>query len=493
MLPTKREGAGGPPPGGARFEPLPGAIVAGKYRVGQTLGEGGMGIVVAATHLGLEQHVAIKFLLPEAARNKVAVERFLREARVAAMVRSEYVCRVHDVGTLDDGVPYLVMEHLEGSDLGKLIARSGALPVPETSEIALQACEALSEVHAAGIVHRDLKPSNLFVTRRVDGSPAVKLLDFGISKLTLGSQDSIRDPGLTATTTIMGSPSYMSPEQLKSTKEVDPRTDVWSLGAVLFEALSGKQAFAGESVPQVCAMIASEKPPSLTQLRPGLPADLVRAIEACLEKDPDKRISLVNLAAVLSRTAPPRARPLLERIEAMMGTQATRPRADTSPKDLPVLPLATAESARSEWPPPLRKRRRSSRMRFLALLTLVTGGLVGAVLYAKKVGIGTVRGQLEGATSAVATAANVAASAANVAASAANVAASAVNQAANQAASAVASSLPSSLPEIFEEPPAVPDAGAPVEDAAPHAAASKPAAKPHSGKPRHPKPIHHKR
>jgi hypothetical protein len=236
-------------------------------------------------------------------------------------------------------------------------------------------------------------------------------------------------------------------------------------------------------------MIASEKPPSLTQLRPGLPADLVRAIEGCLEKDPDKRISLVNLAAVLSRTAPPRARPLLERIEAMMGTQATRPRADTSPRDLPVLPLATAESARSEWPQPLRKKRRSSWMRLLALLTLVAAGLVGAVLYAKKVGIGTVRGQLEGATSAVATAANVAASAASVAASAANVAASAVNQ----AASAVASSLPSSLPEIFEEPPAVPDAGAPVEDAAPHAAASKPAAKPHSGKPRHPKPIHHKR
>jgi serine/threonine protein kinase len=489
VLPTKREGAGGPAAGGARFEPLPGAIVAGKYRVEQTLGEGGMGIVVAATHLGLEQHVAIKFLLPEAARNKVAVERFLREARVAAMVRSEYVCRVHDVGTLDDGVPYLVMEHLEGSDLGKLISRSGALPVPETSEIALQACEALSEVHAAGIVHRDLKPSNLFVTRRVDGSPAVKLLDFGISKLTLGSQDSIRDPGLTATTTIMGSPSYMSPEQLKSTKEVDPRTDVWSLGAVLFEALSGKQAFAGESVPQVCAMIASEKPPSLTQLRPGLPADLVRAIEACLEKDPDKRISLVNLAAVLSRTAPQRARPLLERIEAMMGTQATRPRADTSPKDLPVLPLATAESARSEWPQPLRKKRRSSSMRLLSLAALVVGGFVAAALYAKKVGIGTVRGELEGATSAVATAASVAASAANVAASAAGEAASAVNV----AASAVASSLPSSLPEIFEEPPVVPDAGEPAEAAAPHSAASKPAAgKPH-GKPRHLKPLHHKR
>jgi len=487
VLPTKREGAGGASGGGGRFEPLPGVVVAGKYRVERPLGEGGMGIVVAATHLGLEQHVAIKFLLPEAARNKIAVERFLREARVAAMVKSEYVARVHDVGTLDDGVPYIVMEHLDGSDLGKLIGRSGALPVPETSEIALQACEALAEVHAAGIVHRDLKPSNLFVTRRADGSPVVKLLDFGISKLTIGAQDSSPDPGLTATTTIMGSPSYMSPEQLKSTKEVDPRTDVWSLGAVLFEALSGKQAFAGDSVPQVCAMIASEKPASLSHLRPGLPADLVRAIEGCLEKDPDKRISLVNLAAVLARTAPQRARPLLERIEATLGTQATRPRADTSPRDLPVLPLATADQARSEWPQPIRKKRRSSRLKLLALFSLVVAGLASAGLYAKRVGIGTVRGELVGATSAVASAASVAASAANVAASAVNVAASAV------ASSIPAIPVPSSVSAVFDESSPEPDAGEPPEDAGAHAASKPAVAKPHTVKPRHPKPVHHKR
>src|SRR5262249_50248064 len=156
-----------------RFDPVPGTVVAGKYRVEKMLGEGGMGLVVSAVHLGLEQEVAIKFLLPEAMRNKVAVERFLREAKVAAKVRSEHVARVHDVGTLEEGgIPYIVMEHLEGSDLGKLIDREGALPIEEACEIALQACEALAEVHAAGIVHRDLKPSNLFVTRRADGSPA---------------------------------------------------------------------------------------------------------------------------------------------------------------------------------------------------------------------------------------------------------------------------------------------------------------------------------
>jgi serine/threonine protein kinase len=221
--------------------PLPGEIIGESWRVEKILGEGGMGLVVAAVHLGLEQEVAIKFLLPEAMRNKVAVERFLREAKVAAKVKSEHVARVHDVGTLEEGgVPYIVMEHLEGLDLGKLIDQEGALPIEEACEIAIQACEALAEVHAAGIVHRDLKPSNLFVTRKADGSPAVKLLDFGISKLTsLGGEDPGLDPALTQTATIMGSPSYMSPEQLKSTKEVDHRADVWSLGAVLYEAVTG--------------------------------------------------------------------------------------------------------------------------------------------------------------------------------------------------------------------------------------------------------------
>ncbi len=192
MLPqTKREGAGSPPVEAARFEPVAGTIVAEKYRIERTLGEGGMGIVVAATHIALEQRVAIKFLLPEARRNSVAVERFLREARVAAKVRSEFVARVHDVGTLDGGVPYIVMECLDGSDLGKLIADEGPRPLDELCEIALQACEALAEVHAAGVVHRDLKPSNLFVTRR-RGSPARKLAPTSgiVSKLTFGLQES---------------------------------------------------------------------------------------------------------------------------------------------------------------------------------------------------------------------------------------------------------------------------------------------------------------
>jgi serine/threonine-protein kinase len=439
-------------------------VVAGKYRVERTLGEGGMGLVVAATHLGLEQPVAIKFLLPEAMRNRVAVERFLREARVAAKVRSDYVARVHDVGTLEGGVPYIVMEYLVGCDLGQLIAQGGALPIDEACEIALQASEALAEVHAAGIVHRDLKPSNLFVTRRADGSPAVKLLDFGISKLTFGADDSTVDPALTATATIMGSPSYMSPEQLKSTKEVDPRADVWSLGAVLYEALTGKPAFRGETVPQVCAMIASEAPALPSGLREGIPLELERAVLHCLEKDASKRITLVELAHALARFAPERTKPSLERIEAVLGAPP-RSRADLGPPAsrpaLPVLDLATGDRSRtvSAWGRRERpaervptgrldraddraRRRRGSGV--FALFALGTAGVFAVAVFSGRLSMRRIQGDIAGATSAVASAAS--------------------------AVSAVASAIPeipipSALPiPVFDPPPAEPDGGEDVDD-----------------------------
>lgn len=416
MLPlTKREGLRGSPEP-PRFEPVAGAVIAEKYRIERVLGEGGMGIVVAAVHLGLEQPVAIKFLLPEAMRSKVAVERFQREARVAAMIRSEHVARVHDVGTLDGGVPFIVMEQLVGRDLGQTIAQGGALSVEEACEIALQACEALGEVHAAGIVHRDLKPSNLFITRRADGSPAVKLLDFGISKLTLGAEDLTLDPALTATATIMGSPSYMSPEQLKSTKEVDSRTDVWSLGAVLYEAITGKPAFRGETVPQVCAMIASEPPRPPSTWRDGIPTELERVVLECLEKDADKRVSLVDLAHVLARFAPERARPSLRRLEALLGAS---PRAASASGDLaasrealPVLPLATAERNRtvSAWG----RRQPGSRGAggsALRVLVLGTIAVLGVGVATGRISVRRLRGEIAGATGLVSSAATAVSSA----------------------------------------------------------------------------------
>jgi serine/threonine-protein kinase len=452
---TRREGAA-PTSEPGRFDPVPGAVVAGKYRVERTLGEGGMGLVVAATHLALEQPVAIKLLLPEAMRSRVAVERFLREARVAAKVRSEYVARVHDVGTLDEGVPYIVMEYLVGSDLGQLIARGGALPIDEACEITLQASEALAEVHAAGIVHRDLKPSNLFVTRRADGSPAVKLLDFGISKLTFGPEESSVDPALTATATIMGSPSYMSPEQLKSTKEVDPRTDVWSLGAVLYEALTGKPAFRGETVPQVCAMIASEAPVLPSVLRGDIPLDLERAVLGCLEKDAARRITLVDLAHALSRFAPERARPSLERIEAVLGA-SPRSRVDVvgqpSRAALPALPLATSERVRtvSSWGRRDRGERAGGEVRrrgsLVGLLVLAAGAGMGVALFTGRLSVRGIAGDIAGATSAVASAAS----------------------AVSAAASALPSALPSSLPALPSALPQIPIPSLPALPAIPSA------------------------
>jgi serine/threonine-protein kinase len=417
-----------------RFDPVPGTVVAGKYRVDKIVGEGGMGLVVSAVHLGLEQHVAIKFLLPEAMRSKIAVERFLREAKVAAKVKSDYVARVIDVGTLEEGgVPYIVMEYLEGSDLGKLIDKEGALPIDEACEIAIQACEALAEVHAAGIVHRDLKPSNLFVTRKADGSPAVKLLDFGISKLNFGDESGL-DPALTQTQTIMGSPSYMSPEQLKSTKEVDHRADVWSMGAVLYEAVTGKPAFRGESLPQVCAMIASEDPAPPSSRREGIPPELERILLRCLEKNADKRADLLELARTLAKFAPDRAKASLERIEAT-ATGEVRPRtptrAEISRHDaLPIIE-ATERGGRtmSSWGRDPRVRRGGGSA--IILLLLVASGVAAFAVYSGRLGVAKLQGGLEGATSAVSSAAGVVSSAAG-----------AVSSAVSSVSSAVASSLP---------------------------------------------------
>ncbi len=395
-LPTRREGALPRPARQPPFDPKPGLLVEGKYRVESVIGQGGMGVVVAATHEGLDQRVAIKFLAPEAMRSAEAVERFLREAKVAAKVKSDHVARVSDVGRVEGGTPFIVMEHLEGTDLAGLVDRSGAMPIDEVCEIGLQACEALAEVHAAGIVHRDLKPSNLFITRRADGSPYLKLLDFGISKLTANDDES-EDPALTRTAALMGSPSYMSPEQIKSTKEVDARTDVWSLGAVMYEALTGKRAFRGETVPQVCAMIASEEPAAPSSIRADVPAELEGAVLACLVKKPEERGTLLQLARTLVRFAPDRARASLERVEAVLGA----PRSSLS---LPVIAAKPAEVARTQesWGTERgRKRRGGGAFVFLAVVAL---GVLGVGLYTGRITVRSVTQQVASATSAVASA-----------------------------------------------------------------------------------------
>jgi len=272
----------------------PGDVLAGKYLVDRVLGVGGMGVVVAATHTQLDQRVAIKFLLPSMLPNREVVERFQREARAAAKIRSEHVVRVSDVGQLDKGVPYIVMEFLEGRDLGELLQRRGVLPIPLAVDYLLEACEALAEAHAAGIVHRDLKPANLFLARQADDSEIVKVLDFGISKQILPESALQSNPSLTKTTDVFGSPTYMSPEQLKASRDVDARSDIWSLGVILYELLAGKPPFGGGTVAEIFGAILHRPAPRLREQRKDAPPELERLLLRCLEKDAANRVQNVG-------------------------------------------------------------------------------------------------------------------------------------------------------------------------------------------------------
>jgi serine/threonine-protein kinase len=275
-------------------------VIAGKYRVERVLGVGGMGVVVKALHTQLDERVAIKFLLPEGAADKAIVARFSREARAAVKIKSEHVARVIDVGELEGGAPFMVMEHLEGSDLAQVLDKRGRLLVPDAVDFLLQACEAIAEAHALGIVHRDLKPANLFLTRRADGSHVIKVLDFGISKMAKGGEGATTD-----TSAILGSPLYMSPEQLRASKAVDARTDIWSLGVLLHELLVNDPPFGGDSLPVIVTAILEQPPRSLRAARPEVPEALEAVVARCLEKLPSSRFAdVADLARALVPFAP---------------------------------------------------------------------------------------------------------------------------------------------------------------------------------------------
>jgi serine/threonine-protein kinase len=311
-----------------------GEVLAGKYRVERVLGVGGMGIVVAATHLDLDQRVAIKFLLPSAMENEEAVSRFQREARAASRLKSAHVAKVIDVGKLDDGAPYMVMEYLEGLDLGRLVGELKQLTVEDAVWFVVQACEAIAEAHGLGIVHRDIKPQNLFVTKRVDGRPLVKVLDFGISK----SLDTGSAMSLTRTTSVMGSPLYMSPEQMRSAKNIDARSDIWALGVILYELLTGRVPFEAEAVPELCLKVVQDPATPPHELRPEIPEELSQVVLKCLEKSPEERFQTVaELVAALEPFCPESERGAAERISHVLrtaGAAAPTPAADIvgSPK-----------------------------------------------------------------------------------------------------------------------------------------------------------------
>jgi eukaryotic-like serine/threonine-protein kinase len=271
---------------------IEGQILAGKYRVERVLGSGGMGVVVAAWHLELEQRVAVKFLHPLALEREDTAERFRREARSAAKIRSEHVARVIDVGIMEGGIPYMVMEYLQGHDVSEEMSKVGMLPIADAIDFILQAVEALAEAHAAGIVHRDLKPANLFIAMRPDGTRIVKVLDFGISKSLFGG--SVAELSLTRTSMLIGSPLYMSPEQMRSAKDVDTRTDIWSLGVILYEMITARPPYTGDSIPALCASLLSDVPASMQTLRSDVPLALEDVIMRCLTKDRQYRFGTVS-------------------------------------------------------------------------------------------------------------------------------------------------------------------------------------------------------
>jgi serine/threonine-protein kinase len=297
-------------------------VVGGKYRVERVVGAGGMGVVVAATQIDLERPVALKFLLPRVLARADCAARFSREARAAARLQSEHVARVLDVGQLPDGAPYLVMEFLSGMDMAALLKAHGPLPSVEAVRFLLEAIEAIAEAHRAGIVHRDLKPSNIFLADRTNGAAIIKVLDFGLSKFSDNPEEN-----LTSESSVMGSPLYMPPEQLLSTHHADERSDIWSLGVVLYELLTGTTPFRAAQMPELVAAILQKAPQPFDPEQAPVPASLQAVVFRCLEKNPAQRFADVGqLAAALASFGPPRSTRAVDRI-----LHTLRPGSDKEP------------------------------------------------------------------------------------------------------------------------------------------------------------------
>jgi serine/threonine protein kinase len=326
---------------GARFHV--GSMIAGRYRVERPIGEGAMGSVALARHVSLDETVAIKFLRPELRRDPVATARLAREAKALARIKSDHVARVLDVGVTLSVGPYMVMEYLEGADLGQVLETEGPLTVSRAVECVLQVCEALTVAHTAGIVHRDIKPQNLFLARH-GRFETLKVLDFGIADDTpmaktegvdaqAGADASLAEPPSSpdpffsseplssrepaaeggapgplsrprSTASVFGTPSYMAPERVHNDPEADHRSDIWSVGVVLHELVTGRAIFDADTITETCARIVSDEPIALERDDAVLPSSLRAIIARCLERDPVRRYqSVEELAAALAPLA----------------------------------------------------------------------------------------------------------------------------------------------------------------------------------------------
>ncbi len=358
----------------------PGDIIAEKYRIEALLGRGAMGVVVAAHHELIDRPVAIKLIADTTSEKRL--ERFVREARSAQSLESEHVVRVFDLG-VEQGTPYLVMERLDGEDLGARLERDGPLSVTQAVDLVLQACEGLAEAHASGIIHRDIKPSNLIVTTRRNGDPLLKIVDFGISKELERKQT---DASLTASVTVLGSPLYMSPEQIRNPKDIDQRTDVWSLAVTLYTLITGSPPFPGDHVSAVCAAIVADPPVPLPE---SVPADLQAALHAALQKRPENRIGSVSeFAGMLHNVASDLGRLSADRVARLYPADLPHPPSEkpelgltqTDERTRPTLPRSAAEQSMADAPvaSSVQPPRRSTRWPVVVagLVGIAAGGLV---------------------------------------------------------------------------------------------------------------------
>ncbi len=354
------------------------SVLLGKYRVEATLGFGGMGLVIRALNMAIDERVAIKLMRDDVRLDDEHVERFLREARACVRLKSEHVAKIGDVGTLEDGRPYMVMELLEGLDLGKYLLDHGAIEPRRAVDLILQACDGLAEAHSLGIVHRDVKPSNLFLTKRRDETDLLKVLDFGISKAQAGAEMS-----LTQTSSMLGTPAYMSPEQMRSARTADRRSDIWALGTVLYEIVEGRLPFEAPSFAELCVMVAIEPPAPMTRA-----PHLERVMQRCLAKSLEERYQDIGeLAFDLApyATDPGRATRQVQRILRVLGS--------TPRESGPILAAGAGPmtrdsvqqlSARPPTPAPV--ARLGGMWKSVVLLLLLFGIGIGAGLYVTSTG-----------------------------------------------------------------------------------------------------------
>ncbi|MBS2012248.1 MAG: protein kinase [Deltaproteobacteria bacterium] len=302
--------------------PRAGEVLAGRYYVERVLGAGGMGCVVAATHVHLDERVAVKLLHPHLVSEPDTVQRFLREGRTAGRIQSSHVVRIKDVGELDGGQPYIVMEYLEGEDLAATLKKRGVLPPQQAVDYVLAAADAIAEAHAMKMLHRDLKPSNIFLARLPDGREHIKVLDFGIAK-AFGAESTAGH--LTATSMVMGTPAFMAPEQLRKARALDHRVDIWALGVLLHKLVTNTLPFDGDTFAELSAAILTAEPRPIRSVLPQLSPELDAVIATCLRKNPDDRfVDLADLALALAPLGTPASRPNVDRVLQILGRPSQR-------------------------------------------------------------------------------------------------------------------------------------------------------------------------